>query len=96
MPHAGSTTLRLDVRADGAPVSLILARPKRAEQGLRFGRASSFMPPCTAMIGQRADALAIYNPLFEPVRRLRGREGAVHWILDHRVGDDEQGVVAHS
>ena len=42
-------SIRLDVQADEVAASLLLARLRRAEKGLRFERALSFIPPCAFM-----------------------------------------------
>jgi hypothetical protein len=78
-------TIRLDVRADEAPASLILTRLKRAEQGIRFERALNFVPPCAFMMGH-SSLMHSFRQLNEMVAAIADHYSALHRAIVDFVG----------
>lgn len=78
-------TIRLDVRADEAPASLILTRLRRAEKGLRFERALNFIPPCAFMIGH-SSLMHSFRQLNELVASIADHYSALHRAIVDFIG----------
>ena len=70
-------SIRLDVQADEMPVSLELARIRRAERGLRFERAQQFIPPC-AFMAAHSSLMHSFRQLNEMVASIADRYSALH------------------
>jgi hypothetical protein len=69
--------IRLDVQADEAPGSLLLTRLRRAEKGLRFERALSFIPPC-AFMSSHSSLMHSFRQLNERVAAIADHYGMLH------------------
>jgi len=69
--------LKLDVQADEREWSLLLARLRRAERGLRFERAAGFIPPC-AFMSSHSQLMHAYRQLSERVATIADRYGKLH------------------
>lgn len=70
-------SIRLDVQADEVPTSLVVTRIRRAERGLRFERAQSFIPPCAFMTGHSA-LMHSFRQLNEMVSSIADHYGSLH------------------
>src|SRR5207249_1366707 len=70
-------TLRFDVQADEAPYSLLITRLRRAEKGLRFERALSFIPPC-AFMSSHSSLMHSFRQLNEMVAAIADHYSLLH------------------
>jgi hypothetical protein len=70
-------TVQLDVRADAAPASLLLARLRRSEKGLRFERELGFIPPAVFMCAH-SELMHAFRQLNEMVAAIADHYGALH------------------
>ena len=73
-------TVRLDVNADEVPGSLVVARLRRADKGLRFERALNFIPPCAFMSGHSA-LMHAFRDLNDKVASIADRYSALHLAI---------------
>ena len=69
--------LQIDVRAEEAPASLLLARLRRAEKGVRFERQLAFIPPCVLMCAH-SELMHAFRQLNEMVAAIADHYGALH------------------
>jgi hypothetical protein len=69
--------IRLDVQADEAAGSLLLTRLRRAEKGLRFERALTFIPPC-AFMSAHSSLMHSFRQLNERVAAIADHYGMLH------------------
>lgn len=72
--------LRLDVRADEAPLSLLLTRLRRAEKGLRFERVLNYIPPC-ALMSAHSGLMHSFRQLNEMVVAIADHYGMLHGAI---------------
>ena len=70
-------SIRLDVRADESPTSLLLTRLRRAEKGLRFERVLNFIPPCASM-SAHSGLMQAHRQLNETVASIADRYLMLH------------------
>ena len=78
-------TIRLDVQADEIPISLELARIRRADRGLRFERAQQFIPPC-AFMAAHSSLMHSFRQLNEMVASIADRYSALHRAIVDFIG----------
>jgi hypothetical protein len=69
--------VKLDVSAEEAGHSLLLARLARAERGLRFERQAGFIPPCATLAGC-SELLSAWRQMAEQVSLLADRYTELH------------------
>jgi hypothetical protein len=70
-------SVQLDVRADALQSSLLIARLRRAEKGLRFERELGFIPPSVFMCSH-SELMHAFRQLNELVAAIADHYGALH------------------
>lgn len=69
--------LKLDVRADEAPWSLLAAKLRRSDSGMRFEKASGYIPPCAFMLGH-SELMIAHSRIRDEVESIADRFGVLH------------------
>jgi hypothetical protein len=69
--------VKLDVAAEAAGHSVLLARLSRSEHGLHFERSSQFIPPC-ATVSAHSELIRAWREITEKVSMLADRYAELH------------------
>src|SRR5215472_17268966 len=76
--------VKLDVGAEAAGHSILLARLTRSESGLRFERKAEFIPPC-ATLSAHSELIRAWRQITERVSHLADRYTELHRAIGEYV-----------